>query len=63
MNPSIELIQLTVRIERDEAAKRHQHLAHSDDFADETPVRSAERDNRIKHIFKLPRRRPQCECA
>lgn len=62
MGPTIQLIQLTLRIERENEAQRRPHPAAVDNFAEELPVRSVSRGNHTSHIFQEPRR-PQCECA
>ena len=63
MNPAIQLIQLTLRVEREAEAQRRPYMAYRNDLADEKPVRPPKRDNRIKGNFNLLRRRQRCECA
>jgi len=63
MDPTIQLIQLMLRVEREAEAQRRPQVSYRDNFEDEKPLRPAKRDNRIKHIFDLPRRRQQGECA
>jgi hypothetical protein len=65
MGPTIQLIQLTVRVEREAEAQGRPYMVYRDDFVDEKPVRllSHKRDNRIKRILNLLRRRQPCECV
>ena len=63
MGPSTQLIQLTLRVEREADAQRRPYMAYRDDLADERTVRLPKRDNRIKRNFDLLYRRQQCECA
>ena len=63
MGPTIQLIHLALRVERENEAKRHPHPAAVDNFAAEIPARPTGRNNQSNRIFNLPRRRPQCECA
>ena len=63
MGPNIQLIQLTLRIEREAEAQRRPYMAYRDDLVDENPVRPSRQDNRIEGDFNLLRRRQQCECA
>ena len=63
MDPTIQLIQLTLRVEREAEAQRRPYMAYRNDLADEKTVRSPKRDNRIKRNFNLLRRRQRCECA
>jgi hypothetical protein len=62
MGASIQLIQLTLRVEREEARRRPQK-AHRDDLADEKPLRPLQRDNRVISNCNLPQRQQWCECA
>lgn len=57
MEPTIQLIQLTVRVEREAEAQRRSYRVYKDDLADEKPVRllAYKRDNRIKRFFNLLR--------
>jgi hypothetical protein len=63
MGPAIQLIQLTLRVEREAEAQRRPYMAYRDDFAAEKVVRPPEQGNRIKGNFNLLRRRQRCECA
>ena len=63
MDPIIQLIHLTLRVEREAEAQRRSSMAYSDDFADEKTVYPPKQDNRIKGNFNLLYRRQQCECA
>ncbi len=58
MNPTIQLIQLTVRFEREEEAQRHTSAAHRVDLTNEL----RKLNGRIKHIFNPPRRQQYCSC-
>ena len=63
MGPTIQLIQLTLRFEREAERQRHSSMAYRDDLADEETVHPLRQDNRIKDNFNLLHRRQQCECA
>jgi len=63
MDPTIQLIQLMLRVEREVEAQRRPQVSPRDNLMDEKPVRPTKRDNRIKHIFNLLRRRQQGECS
>ena len=63
MDSAIQLIQLTLRVEREAEAQRHPYMTHRDDLADEKPVGPSRRVNRIKRNFDLLHRKQQCECA
>jgi hypothetical protein len=65
MEPTIQLIQLTLRVEREAEAQRRPYMVYRDDLVDEKPVRllAHQRDNRVKRIFNLFRRRQPYECA
>ena len=63
MNPTIQLIQLMLRVEREAEAQRRPSMAYRDDLVDEKPVRPSKRENCVKGNFSLLYRRQQCECA
>ena len=65
MGPTIQLIQLTVRAEREAEAQCRPYIAYRDDLANEKPLRllAHKPDNRIKRILNLFRRRQPCECV
>lgn len=65
MGPTIQLIHLTVRAEREAEAQCHSFTVYRDDFADEEPVRrpAYSPDHRIKRILNLFRRQQPCEYA
>ncbi len=65
MGPTVQLIQLVVRVEREAEGQYRPHSTYRDDFADEKQVRllAHKRDNRIKRILNLLRRRQPCECV
>ena len=63
MGPAVQLIQLTLRVEREAEAQRRPYMAYRDDFVGEEVVRPPEQYNRIKGNFNLLRRRECCECA
>ena len=63
MGPTIQLIQLTLRIEREAKIQRRSSMAYRDDLADEKTVHPSKQDNRIKDNFNLLHRRQQFECA
>jgi hypothetical protein len=63
MDPTIQLIQLTLRVEREAEAQRRSSMAYRDDLVDEKPVRPSKRENRVKGSFDLFYRRQRCECA
>ena len=63
MSPTIQLIQLTLRIEREAEKQRHPSTAYSDDLAAEkgaSPFKRGDRVNGSSHLFF---QRQQCECA
>lgn len=59
MGPTIQLIQLTLRVERENEPQRRPHSAAADDFTTATPVQPGETTapNTSSSC------RPQCECA
>ena len=63
MDPNIQLIQMMLRVEREEAAHCRPQVTDSTDLAAEKPVYPAKSENRIKPIFTLARRRQLCEGA
>lgn len=65
MGPTIQLIQLIVRAEREAEAQCHPAVAYRYDFADEKPVHrlAYQQDHRIKRILNLFRRQQPCEYA
>ena len=65
MGPTIQLIQLTVRAEREAEAQCRPAMAYRDDFADEKSVRltAYQQDSRVKRIWNLFRRQQPCEYA
>lgn len=65
MGPTIQLIQLTVRAEREAEAQCRPSMAYRDDFADEKSVRlpAHGQDNRIKRILNLYRHQQPCKYA
>ena len=62
MNPVIQLIQLTLRVEREAEAQRRPYMAYRDGLADEKTVRPSKQENRVKGNVNLFRQQ-QCECA
>jgi hypothetical protein len=63
MDPTIQLIQLMLRVEREAERQRRSSMAYRDDLADEKTVHPPRRDNRIKDNFNLLHRRQRCEHA
>jgi len=63
MGPTIQLIHLTLRFEREAQIQRRSSMAYRDDPADEKTVHPPRQDNRIKDNFNLLHRRQRCECA
>lgn len=63
MGPTIQLIQLTLRVEREAEAQRRLDIASSADRGDQTTVRASKRERRDKSTVDLLPRQPQCECA
>lgn len=65
MGPTIQLIHLTVRAEREAEAQCHSFTVYQDDFVDEKMVRrlAYKQDHRIKRILNLFRRQQPCEYA
>jgi hypothetical protein len=63
MSPTIQLIQMTLQVEREVEAQRRSDMTYSSDGADEKSVRSSKQEKRILGDVNVPRRRPQCECA
>ena len=62
MSPVIQLIQLTLRVEREAEAQRRPYVAYRDNLADEKTVRPSKQENRVKGNVNLFRQQ-QCECA
>jgi hypothetical protein len=62
MNPTIQLIQLTMKFEREEKAQRHTLATHSDALINELSDYLHKFTNRINHIFNPPRRQQYCSC-
>jgi len=65
MGPNIQLIQLTLRVERNAEAQRRPQMAYSDDLAAEKPVyrSTPKRNSRVKRSFNLTHRQQNCECV
>ena len=63
MNPTIQLVQLTVRFERQEKAQRHSFVTHRDGLPNEQSGYLPNLSNRIKQFFNPPRHQQCCECA
>ena len=63
MDPTIQLIQLTLRIECEMEARCRPSTVHRDDFADNKTVHPSRQENRVGGNFRLLHRQPQCECA
>lgn len=63
MNPTIQLIQLTVRFEHQEQAQRHAFTTQWNGRTNEKSVSLLKLNNRIKHIFNPPRPQQCCQCA
>jgi hypothetical protein len=61
MEPVIQLIQLTLRAEREMAARRRSIVARRDDRGDEKSTLPSKREQRIKGGALC--RRQSCECA
>ena len=63
MYPTIQLIQLTLRVEREAEAQRRAATTYRSASADEETVRAPHQEQHVKGDADLLRRRPQCECA
>lgn len=63
MNPTIQLIQLTVKFEREEQAQRHSFATHSAALICELSDYFHKLNGRIKHLFNPPHRKQCCQCA
>jgi hypothetical protein len=63
MNPTIQLIQLTVKFEREEQAQSHSFASHSNSLISELSGYFHKLNGRIQHIFNQPRRQQCCQCA
>ena len=61
MDPTIQLIQLTLRLEREMERQRRRPVLRTDDFADDKTVRASGRKNRIQGNVLFCQQ--QCECA
>ncbi|HQE92948.1 MAG TPA: hypothetical protein PLH19_08960 [Anaerolineae bacterium] len=61
MDPTIQLIQLTVKFEREAEAQRRRPVLRTDDFVDDKTVRKSGRKNRIQGNVLFCQQ--QCECA
>jgi hypothetical protein len=63
MDSTIQLIQLSLRIEREAERQRRLSTVHRDDLANDKPVGRSKRGKRVKGSFYLLYRQRQCECA
>jgi hypothetical protein len=63
MNPTIQLIQLTVKFEREEQLQRHTFTRHSTAPIIELSDYLHKLNGRIKQTFNQPRRQQCCQCA
>jgi hypothetical protein len=66
MGPTIQLIQMTLRVERNERkakAQRRSSMSYSSDSADEKTVHASKQKKRILGDVNLLRRQPQCVCV
>jgi hypothetical protein len=63
LGPTIQLIQLAVRFEREAEAERRAAMAYRDDAMDEKMLRTSKWEKRVGGSFKLFHRQPQCECV
>ena len=63
MEPTIQLIHLMLRAEREEEAQRRLHMTPTDNLVEEKPIYSPKRDNHIKRNFNSPCRQQWCECS
>jgi hypothetical protein len=63
MNPTIQLIQLTVKFEREEQSQHHSLVTKSDALISELSDYLHKLNGRIKQTFNQPRRQQCCQCA
>jgi hypothetical protein len=63
MGPNIQLIQLTLRVEREAEARRRAAMTYNSDGADEKTDGSVRQEKCVGSGVNLLRRQPQCECA
>jgi len=63
MNPSIQLIQLTLRVERAAEAQRRAYQADKVERVDEKPVRLPKPALRLRRTLNPLYCQPQCQCA
>ena len=63
MSPTTQLIQLTLRIEREAEKQRRSSTAYRDDLATEKSRSLSRREDRVNGSSHLFCPRQQCECA
>ncbi len=63
MDPILQLIQLTLRIEREAEAQRLRSIPQRDDAVDAKPVRARKQNRRAERTGTLLPQQQCCECA
>lgn len=63
MNPAIQLIQLTLRVEREAEAQYRHSIPQQDDAVNEKPVRARKQNPRAERTGALLLQWQCCECA
>ena len=63
MNPAIQLIQLTLRVEREAETQRLRSIPQRDASVDKRPVRARKQNQRVERTGALLLQRQCCECA
>ncbi len=63
MGPTIQLIQLTLRIEGEAERQRRDQINHKDDFVSDKPIRSPGQNSQIKYVSNPHPHQHCCECA
>ncbi len=63
MDPTIQLIQLTLRVEREAEAQRRRSIPQRDDVVDEKPVHARKQNPRVERTGALLLQRQCYECA
>lgn len=62
VNPTIQMIQLTVRFEHQEKAHSCSFVTHQDDLPNEQPSFIQKQNDRIEHIFNPLQHKQCCQC-
>ncbi len=63
MYPHVQLIQLTLRVEREAEAQRRAYLENKADSIEERPIRLPKRAPHLERACAPLYCQPQCQCA